>query len=454
SKPLVTGKSITPTGEQTSVGSFPVNMILTPDRRFAMITGSGAREYITVINTANGKIVSQIGFNAARKDLPKQKQDLYYGLVLGPVAADGSHPVYASRGSENMVSLLTLAADGTLTDTKRTIDYPDFDTDELRKTPLYPAGIAVSADGSRLFAANNTVLAKQNLTSTVSVFDTATGQLVGTVAVDGYPFAVAALTTGSNAGKKVYVTSEQTGKLFVIDPATLQVTRKVGVGSHPIALQFNRAQSQLYIANADSDTVSVVDTKTDRVIRTILLRPTSARALPGATPTGLALSSDEKRLYVTLADMNAVAVVDMVSASVVGYIPVGWYPTAVGISPDGKRLLVSNAKGVAERNPNSKPKPGIKERPQYIQNIIEGTVSSLPVPDTATLARLTEQTLANNYVSRIKNPVPFTNPGIKHVIYIIKENRTYDQVLGDLPQGNGDKSLVLFGRDVTPNLHA
>jgi len=151
--------------------------------------------------------------------------------------------------------------------------------------------------------------------------------------------------------------------------------------------------------------------------------------------------------------MNAVAVVDLPSGLLAGYIPVGWYPTAAVVSADGSRLFVANARGVAVRTPNDKPVPNVTPRPQYIQNIIEGTVSSIDLTQLHDLKATTAQTLANN-TGRANGNTPFVNPGIKHVFYIIKENRTYDQVLGDVKTGNGDPSIVLFGRDVTPNQHA
>jgi hypothetical protein len=184
-----------------------------------------------------------------------------------------------------------------------------------------------------------------------------------------------------------------------------------------------------------------------------------ARDLPGATPT--ALSADGKTLYVSLGDMNAIAVVDAAAMQLRGYIPVGWYPSAVASIGDG-RLLVANAKGTTVRNPNNKLDPHDPLRKSaYILSILEGNVCLVRVPSGDELEKSTQQVLEDNRLTVLSHPAenPLAHLGvaagkITHVIYIIKENRTYDQVLGDEPEGNGDKSLVLFGRDVTPNQHA
>src|SRR5206468_10212938 len=201
-----------------------------------------------------------------------------------------------------------------------------------------------------------------------------------------------------------------------------------------------------------SDTISVVDTATNTVTSTVLLRPTVARDIVGATPTGLALSGDEKWLYVTLGDMNAVALVDVKDNEVEAYVPAGWYPTSVIVSPDGKRLLVSNAKGTKLRNPNP------REKQQNPINILEGNVLTIDVPPKAKFQELSQKVLINNRLTpdQLSAANPLASIGlqagkIKHVIYIVKENRTYDQVLGDMPQGNGEPKYCIFGKDVTPN---
>ncbi|MDQ2686811.1 MAG: hypothetical protein M3Y28_02980, partial [Armatimonadota bacterium] len=398
---LVTGKELTPRGHQTDVGSFPANLVLSPDGRFALVTDAGAREALSVLRVSDGQRVSQLDWNAPSPVFKGKKQALYYGLVCGPTVA-GQTPVYASRGAEGTISVLSLAADGALTDTGKTMGGSE--------PRAFYAGLALSRDGKKLYAADNSADPKRGMRSFLNVIDTNTNTVTARVDVPGYPYAVAALANDA----KVYVSSEQRSTVSVVDPASGKVVREIATGTQPMALALDRSQRRLFVANAGSDTVSIVDTNTDQVTRTLLLRPDDARGLPGSTPTGLALAPDEKRLYVTLGDMNSVAVVDLPKGTLAGYVPVGWYPTAVAVSPDAKRLFVANAKGVAIRNPNDKPVAGLTSQAQYIQNIIEGTVSTLDLGTLPPLKTLTAQALANNQ-GRLSPKAPFQNPGIRHV---------------------------------------
>lgn len=455
--PLVTGKAITPQGSQTSVGSFPVNSILSPDGRYVIVTNSGSKQFVTALRVQDGSVASQIAVNGARKDGSGLKEGLYYGLAFGPARAGAPAPLYVSRGAEDRISVFELSAEGKLTDTGRFLNNP---SPGKTAKPHHIAGLALSRDGSRLYAANNNTYPDADNQGSVSILDTTNNQVLARIPTAGFPFAIAALTEGPDADRKVYVSSERDGVVAVLDPQAGKQVKTIDVGFQAVALLLDRKQQRLFVANAGSDTVSVIDTRTDRVTRTVLVRPDDARGLPGATPMGLALSPDEKRLYVPLADMSAVAVVEVASGKLSGYIPVGWYPTSAVVAPDGKRLFVTNAKGINQRNPNppSQTKPGTISpggSSQYILNVLEGTVSAIDLPDAKTLKRLTEQTIANNRIApNLDRPIGFKNPGIEHVIYIIRENRTYDQVLGDNPRGNGDPKLCFFPKEVTPNQHA
>jgi YVTN family beta-propeller protein len=488
--PLVTGKRITqpPLGVQANVGSLPMHMVLSPDGRYAVATDMGFRQALSVLDTRTGALLSQTPFltdvnqklqtnqTALSASNPKQV-NLYYGLAFAPTAnADGSYTLYASQGSNAAVGVYSLAG-GVLTPAGTV----------ALKPGDFAAGLATDARGYLYVAVNEYYggpdpLGPVTQPGRLLVYNTAVSPAVEVARLpvgpvpgptppapppNSFPLAVAALGDGS----RVYVSSQRDGAVYVFNASTPTATAATGVlptGAHPDALLLNRAQTKLYVANAHSDTVSVFNTADNSPAATVLLRPDGTRGLAGATPTGLGLSPDEGTLYVTLGDMNAVAVVNLAAGSVFGYIPTGWYPTAVVASPFKKQILVADAKGTKTRNPNPGQKvydlPGGKSTDSvgryYDLNIIEGQVQTLPVPNSVQLSAQTRQVIANNRLAEVGNvPAPLdqiglTNGGIQHVIYIVKENRTYDQVLGDLPQGNGQPDLAIFGRKVTPNLHA
>ena len=459
STPLATGKLLTPQGTQTNVGSYPTTLALSPDGKFVLVSSLGARAGITVLDAKTGLQISRVDFGASRPAPAggrASREGVYYGIAFGVPTPAGTG-VYVARGADDKIGVLSLAPDGTLTTTDQTFAVSATGAPPTGRNANAAQIAGLATQGGRIYAASNTGDTANNLRGSLAVLDAATGNVRARVETPGYPYAVVAL----NSGGKVYVGGEQRNVVTVVDTSgdTPRASRDIAVGSHPVALCLDRAQTRLFVANADSDTVSVINTNTDKVERTMVVRPADARGLPAATPNGVALSPDEKTLYVSLADMNAVAVLDVDRGEVRGYLPAGWNPTAVAISPDGSRLFVANAKGVNARNPNNKPAAVAgSDRPQYIQNIIEGTVSTIDTAQAlANLPALTAQTLRNNAVRPGLLETARTalqNPGIEHVIYIIKENRTFDQVLGDLPGGNGDPSLVLFGQAVTPNQHA
>ena len=456
---LPTGKILSPQGTQVNVGSYPTTLVLSPDGKFVAVSSLGARTQITILSAKDGNILSQMDFN---ENAPPpvgggraSRQSLYMGLLWGKTGG-GKTTLYASRGAEDRVSVLSVDADGKVSDTEAA--YSDPAPADLKGAYTF-AGIGASADFSKLVVAANTLDPRsQTLSGSVRVLDTTGNSAPKGIQTPGFPLAVAVKTNGANPNT-AYVSSEQAGGVSVLDLSQNKAVAQIATGANPAYVLLNKAQSRLFVANGGSDTVSVIDTAKNKVTQTILVRPAEARGLPSATPLGMALSPDEKTLYVALADMNAVAVIDVSKGKNTGYVPVGWYPASVAVSPDGARLFVANAKGVQVRNPNGKPAPIAQNvRPQYILNIIEGTVSTIDIKAAQkNAAQLTRQTLANNAVGRdlLKDAkTALQNPGIEHIIYIIKENRTYDQVLGDVKKGNGDPSLVLFGAEVTPNLHA
>jgi YVTN family beta-propeller protein len=254
-----------------------------------------------------------------------------------------------------------------------------------------------------------------------------------------------------------------------------QQLRTLVVGQHPSGMVLSPNGKLLYVANANSDTVSVIDTRAEAVLETIPCRP-AARLPFGSGSNALALSPDGGTLYVANGTNNCVAVVRLAPRSreggtieqaahslVVGLIPTGWYPGALLLSADGKKLLVANVKG---HGTLSQPRPVQKGMNSHD---FLGSVSIIDVPDAAQLARYTATVNANNRLAYSLAGLDKPRPGVpplpvperhgepsvfKHVLYIIKENRTYDQVFGDIKEGNGDPNLVLFGEAVTPNHHA
>lgn len=265
------------------------------------------------------------------------------------------------------------------------------------------------------------------------------------------------------------------GTISRVNLEALTVTDTLEVGLHPTAIAWDEPRARLYVANSNDDSVSIVDTNRRRVIDRIAIRPFGPD-VAGATPTAVAVAPDGARLYVACGGINAVAVVATATRAIEGYIPTAWYPTTVAVSPDGQRLAIGALLGVGSgwrRTGGPSPGLGTPDPARRYVHANRGAISVLPVPDERDLVNYTAAVAENNRMpfppgglgpadpaaardpSKLKPAaVPLTpsDPSlIEHVVYIVKENRTYDQVFGDLPAGNGDSSLVLFGEDVTPN---
>ncbi len=258
-----------------------------------------------------------------------------------------------------------------------------------------------------------------------------------------------------------------TGTVVRIDLDALKVTHSVDVGLHPTAIVWDEPRQRLYVANANTDSVSIVDTERARVIETLPIRPFGLQ-LKGIAPSAIAVAPDGNRLFVALGGLNAVAVVDVPQRSVRGYVPTAWYPNHLALSGDGKQLAVATLLGVGSGWQNTPDR-------RYVHSY-RGTVNVLPVPDDHELASYSTAVAENNHIATARDslaststqdsgnrssapplPVPARagDPSlIEHVVYIIKENRTYDQLFGDLPRGNGEPSFVMFGGNSTPNHRA
>lgn len=255
-----------------------------------------------------------------------------------------------------------------------------------------------------------------------------------------------------------------TGTVSRIDLASQQSTHSIDVGLHPTALVWDEAHERLFVANGNSDTVSVINTTTNQLIDTLEIRPFREKA-HGIAPTALAVSSDGSRLFVACGGINAIAVYDVVESTLLGLVPTAWYPNGISLSRDGKYLAVTALLGIGSGSQND------DSRKHYV-HAYRGSVNVLPIPDGAQLAEYTTIVARNNRstldsrVARsqltrsLRNVQPTAipqRPGesslIENVVFIIKENRTYDSVFGDIAKGNGDPSLVEYGEATTPNQH-
>jgi len=317
------------------------------------------------------------------------------------------------------------------------------------------AGFGLSRDGKTLVAANF-----EN--DSISIVDTASRTVVnevkffspgGAVAQGEFPYDVKVLSNDDGSAKTAFVTSQRDDQVMAVDIPGGTFTA-IPVGDQPNRMALTGDQKTLYVVNGNSDTISVIDTPTEQVVKTIpLSRP--GDPYKGADSNSVTLSPDEKTLYVTLGFENSVAVVDLNRGNVRGRIPTGWYPTSTSIGPDGSRLYVCTFKSNDGPNPTNGPAPNPTFLQQRTWPLSKAQLNILPVPSHGVLQALSRQVDKNDGLSnRREDPLlAFLHQKINHVIYIIKENKTYDQVLGDLPVGNGDPSLTEFPQPITPNHH-
>ncbi len=452
------GWFLTPAGNQIQLSDpntgvyadRPYGMAISPDGKTLIISNDGqSTQSLMVVDRASGQILQTIPYEAP--------EALYIGVTFSP---DGQH-VYASAGGNNKIRAYDVNGQQLTEIDPITLPTPPSSTTG-KPINLYAGGLTISPDGNTLYVADN-------LDDSMSIVNIPNRSVTGIVPVGHNPYTVVL----SKDGKDAYVSNWGDTTVSVVDLKDQEVEHTIQVGTHPEAMALNPFGNELYVANADSDNVSVIDTATNQVIRGIDLSPYPG-AKQGSSPNALTVSPDGKLLFVANATNNDIAVVGLGNTyspdTVLGLIPTAWYPSGVVVSPDGKQLAVINAKGLgAGPNPGG-PNPYLNpDSPpnQYIGSMIQGSLSLIDLPDAAGLQQYTQQVIKNNGFdegSKVRvagdpqeNVIPL-RPGdpspIKHVIYVIKENRTYDQVLGDLGQGNGDPSLTLFGDESAPNQRA
>ena len=337
------------------------------------------------------------------------------------------------------------------------------------------AGVALTADGRWLVVANmyndSISIVDVGLREVAAEIDLRPGKGGGASGEPGgnYPYWVAV-----RGNDTAYVSSVRDREVVVVDLAARRVASRIKLAGNPNKMILDQSGARLFVAMDNADAVAIVRTRTNTVAATVsTVAPsgvlTNAKAYGGAAPNSLALSSDERTLYVTNGGTNSIAVIDLARAIPrnVGLIPTGWYPQHVAYAPHGEGMLyVVNSKSVPGPNPgncaynNCATSIVKKEVNQYVLQLSRAGFQAMPVPaGRGVLEKLTRQVAANNTFnfepgSAEARSMAFLRERIKHVIYIIRENRTYDQVLGDLGRGNGDPALAEFGERVTPNQHA
>jgi YVTN family beta-propeller protein len=446
---LPNGWQITPVGTAVPVHDLVTNLLPTPDGKFMLALSSGYNPHeLVLINIASGERSQVIS-------LPTS----FMGLAWSP---DGA-TLYVSGGNNKSkegvrAPVYAFAYDGT-----RLSDKPVRELAEsVAPDDIYWSGLAHHPSQPVLYAANRTA-------GNIVVFDTAKGEIITRIPTGVNPYDLVL----SPDGARLYCSNWASDSVSVIDTASNSIVATIEVGDNPNDMILAK-DGRLFVCCANDNTVVVIDTARGRAVGAIVTS-LHERAPEGSTPNALALDPESETLYIANADNNNVCVVDIEDAAesaVLGFLPAGWYPSALGMSPDGATLYIGNAKGLASsaniRGPHS-PLPEGEEGKGTTKSTMKGSVNIVSVADyKSRLRELTKQAYANcpyndDQLAKAKprgaepSVIPETvgvGSAIKHVVYIIKENRTYDQVLGDLPQGNGDPRLAIFGREITPNHHA
>lgn len=511
---LPTGQWISPTAAphadfrplNPGLASFPaytagqaVTTVLSPDGKTLLVLTSGynqertaagaldpaaSHEYVFVFDIA--------GRSAVQKQVLKVP-NTYVGLAFAP----GGEHFYVSGGVDDSVHVFSRSA-GRWEESGAPIALHNGPGNGLTKgDPAHripasvravAAGLAVSADGQTLVVANyeNDSISIVNVGSRTSrSYDLRPGKInPAQVGVPGGEFPLWVVFKGSD---RVYVSSQRDREIVEVTglPDVPSVGARISVKGNPNKMILNRAQSRLFVASDNTDTVDIIDTADNALMGSIsTTAPRQRHDLgPGSSPNSLALSPDERTLYVTNAGSNSLAVIALKGGgdgAVTGLIPTGWYPSSVSVSGDGKMLYIANSKSPTGANPSrctdvNRGPSGSPPAPvqvggcpaslqngsgnQYVWQLTKAGLLTLPVPNSHSLAELSTRVAENNGFDLRLSPrdtevIEGLRNKIRHVIYIIKENRTYDQILGDMPGGDGDAALTQFPRSITPNFHA
>lgn len=444
---LPNGWHISPPGHSLPLGDLPLNMAVSSSKKWIAVTNNGQSvQSIQLINAKTEKILDNIV-------IPKS----WYGLKF---SLDEKF-LYASGGNDNWILKYAIINNKLILKDSLLLG---------KKWPekISPAGIDIDDAANLLY-----VVTKEN--NALYIIDLNSHKIQHQLALGKEAYACVL----SPDKRELFISLWGGDKVLVFDTRRRTVISEIAVGDNPNELLLNKKGNLLFVANANDNSVSIIDIR-KRKVNEVLNAALYPNSPAGSTSNGLALSGDEKTLYVANADNNCLAVFDVSlpgKSRSKGFIPVGWYPTNIKVV--GKKIFVSNGKGFSSFANPTGPNPikpeqtverhvgdtTIKIRSGYIGGLMKGTMSVIDEPSTTTLAVYSKAVYKNTPYTKEKelnaagekgNPIPMkvgnTSP-IKYVFYIIKENRTYDQVLGDMHEGNGDTSLVLFGEKITPNLH-
>ncbi len=447
---LPNGWTITPAGKSIPAQDMVLNLSLAPDgRSFVALEGGYNEEGLLVIGAESRTPAQHIVLPTVWLGLawhPDGKR-LFVSGGNGTGTRGQPAPIRAFAYAEGRLS------ETSILEMNETID----------PSRVYWAGLAHHPTKDILYAANK---GTGTAPGSVVVFDSNTGKLVGRVPVEVNPYTLAI----SPDGRALYVSNWASASVSVVDTASLKVIATIPVDRNPNDMVLD-SDGRLFVACSNDNTVVVIDTKT-RLVRERIGTALTPRSPPGSTPNALALDRENHVLFAANADNNDVAVINVADpgrSEVEGFIPSGWYPSALLVDPARSLLLVGNSKGFGSYAMTAKTPPSSRaRRTASSKDLRRGSVSFVGIGEIKTrLAEWTRQVRENSpyrdeFLSQAKpSAAPSVIPQevgagspVKHVVYIIKENRTYDTVLGDMPQGNGDPSLVLFGRKVTPNHHA
>jgi YVTN family beta-propeller protein len=444
-----------PAGFQVYLPGRPVDLVMTPEGKFLLVKN---KDDLDLIRLSDRKIMQSLPFEKSGAS--------FTGICISP---DGTR-IYVTD-AEDRICIAEFDKNRVM-QWKNPVRLP---APSVGDSPV-PGGVVVNEKGDKLYV----TLSRNNSLGIVDLSDNSVTEIPVGIA----PFSVLCTSptkayvsnwggrrpeegesSYNSSGSQVLVDPKSgianNGSVSVVDLNRNVQGKNIEVGLHPCAMVLSPDCEKLYVACANSDIISVISTAKDEVIDNISVH-CQDNLLPGSSPNDLTISHDGKYLYVANGTENAVCVIQTgTPAKVLGYIPTGWYPGSVILDRTGEILYVANIKGAGSRNQ-------MTDRIGYNSHDHLGSLSIIPLPGKNELQRMTETVKLNNSWAKMQNrshtsegsrkkvPVP-VSPGqtsfFKHVVYIIKENRTYDQVFGDMPRGNGDTSLVEFGKEITPNHH-